>query len=212
MPEYVLSHNTVDVGGSTVNQVPGFTSDDVPRTAFSIRVPGVDSNSAAILLRDGSWRNGFGSVKGDCPSRDRVDEWIAAHGAEFRKQYLHQLVSTAQPAPSVTLPPAQHQPPMCGACQGDTRPARGGFVCDDCALLFDELTLVPRFLDPSAPVCGAPCGNSWHRTPPSTTPHSLFDCGTCLLPQGHAAMLHWTGCRNLAAGDAVPARDGDVSL
>ena len=97
----------------------------------------------------------------------------------------------------LTLPLARRQLPVCGACGGDTIDHRGDYLCDDCDLIFDGAKLIPRFTDPQTPVCGVACTNWWH-SPGAITPGRGFDCGTCLLPQGHQSPFHWTGCRERA--------------
>lgn len=91
------------------------------------------------------------------------------------------------------LPDAEPQNPACGVCRGETRcPECDQFVCEDCGLAFDAMTMEAEFLDPDAEVCGAACDNYWHGDH-KIGPGKGFECGTCQLPKGHTSM-HWTGC------------------
>lgn len=49
--------------------------------ACAVEVPGVRSATAALLMRDGTWRNGFDGLR--CPERRAVDQWISRYGAAF---------------------------------------------------------------------------------------------------------------------------------
>jgi hypothetical protein len=54
------------------------------------------------------------------------------------------------------------------------------------------------FLDPDAEVCGAACGNSWHK-PGAIKQGWGFECHPCPLPKGHTSG-HWTGCKSVWLG------------
>lgn len=90
------------------------------------------------------------------------------------------------------LPDAEHQPPACGACGGDTY-YQDGFVCEDCQLFFDRDSLAAEFIEPRAKVCGAACDNTWHGDH-KIKPGRGFNCGTCELPDSHTSM-HWFSCQ-----------------
>lgn len=96
---------------------------------------------------------------------------------------------------SASLPAAVPRMPDCGVCGKETWSDGDGDVyrCEDCALLFDQDTLHPRFADPTAPLCGAPCVNRWHE-PNRIRPGVTFTCRGCALPDGHESN-HWTGCQ-----------------
>lgn len=58
--------------------------------ACVVSVPGIPSDSAAVLMRDGAWRNGFDGIPG--PERRAVARWIDRYGAAFRDQH-HDLLA-----------------------------------------------------------------------------------------------------------------------
>lgn len=98
----------------------------------------------------------------------------------------------------MSLPNATFQRPACGACQGDTEAYDDDwFICHDCGLSFDGITLAASFTNPDTPVCGAACDNWWHGDH-RIRPGQGFDCGTCELPSGHHSTFHWTGCQSIS--------------
>lgn len=92
------------------------------------------------------------------------------------------------------LPKAEFQSPACGVCSDETYSNGDEFVCDSCGLVFNLDDLSASFAAPETPVCGAKCDNYWHGDNKIYPGHG-YECGTCLLPSGHATCVHWTGCR-----------------
>lgn len=105
----------------------------------------------------------------------------------------------------MSLPSAEHQPPSCGACGGDTDYDGDEYYCDDCDLGFDEQTLEASFRDPDAEVCGHPCDSKWHKDNAITVGQG-FKCNSCQLPKGHdngGGWFHWTDCERITLAGGV---------
>lgn len=81
---------------------------------------------------------------------------------------------------------------MCGACHGDTWHDGDTWVCDDCQLCYDDITMKAQFIDPDEKPCGAACDNTWHK-PGRIHPTMSYECQPCALPAGHGSR-HWNGC------------------
>lgn len=81
---YTASARVAQLTEQTPPHTEPYTVADVCNTACVVSVPDVPTLGGAYLLRDGTWRNGSGFVRGNTSAREDVDRWIMQHGAAFR--------------------------------------------------------------------------------------------------------------------------------